>query len=170
MEFTKIYNDHYDKIFNWINWKIKNTPQAEELAADVMMKVHKNLSDFDSEKSQLGTWIMNITKNAIIDYWRTNKQGMFTSLSEFEDDEGNDMLQPSNYLTPETELVNNEIGEHVMDAIISLPSKYQTIIDKFFIEEKSHEEISTELNIPIGTAKGMIHRAKKMLQTRLSNF
>jgi len=80
------------------------------------------------------------------------------------------MLQPSTGYDPENDMINNELGDSIMNAIIDLPQKYQTIVDMFLIDQRSHEEISVDLNLPIGSVKAMIHRAKKLLKTRLSNF
>jgi DNA-directed RNA polymerase specialized sigma24 family protein len=57
-----------------------------------------------------------------------------------------------------------------MNAIVQLPMQYQRVANQFFIQEKSHEEISNYLSIPIGSVKGTIHRAKDMLRKRLSNL
>ena len=168
--FNNIYADNYDKVLGWIKYKVGSIEIAEELAQDVFMKVHNNLTDFDSERSAVGTCIMNITKNTIIVHWRTEKKGLIVSIEEFQDEEGKDMLQPSTGYDPENDMINNELGDSIMNAIIDLPQKYQTIVDMFLIDQRSHEEISVDLNLPIGSVKAMIHRAKKLLKTRLSNF
>lgn len=168
--FNNIYADNYDKVLGWIKYKVGSIEIAEELAQDVFMKVHNNLTDFDSERSAVGTWIMNITKNTIIDHWRTEKKGLIVSIEEFQDEEGKDLLQPTISGDPENDMINNELGDSIMNAIIDLPQKYQTIVDMFLIDQRSHEEISVDLNLPIGSVKAMIHRAKKLLKTRLSNF
>ena len=167
--FNNIYADNYDRVLGWIRYKVGNMEIAEELAQDVFVKVHKKLTDFDSEKSAIGTWVMNITKNTIIDHWRTEKKGLIVSIEEFQDDEGKDLL-PSTGCDPEHDMVNSELGDAIENAINSLPQTYQTIADLFLLKEKSHEEISVDLSIPIGTVKGTISRAKKLLQKRLSNF
>ena len=72
--FNNIYADNYNKVLGWIRYKVGSIEVAEELTQDVFMKVHKNLTDFDPDKSAIGTWVMNITKNTIIDHWRTEKK------------------------------------------------------------------------------------------------
>jgi RNA polymerase sigma-70 factor (ECF subfamily) len=168
--FNKIYSDHYDKVFSWCKFKIGNHEAAEELASDVFVKVHKHLTEYDENKSSIGTWVMNITKNAIIDYWRTNKQNMVDSISDMTDDEGNETFVHTDYSTPETALQNSELGSAIHEAIQSLPQNYATIADMFFIKELSHDEISTTLNSPLGTVKVGIHRAKEMLRSKLMNL
>ena len=76
----------------------------------------------------------------------------------------------TDYTNPETGYVNEELGNAIETAINSLSNNYATIARKFFLEELSHEEISNDLSIPVGTVKGTISRAKEMLRKRLSNF
>jgi hypothetical protein len=96
---------------------------------------------------------MSITKNAIIDFFRTNKAGLFVSIEELEqkDDEDHKMEQRVfiDQQNPESLMVNNQIGAAVANAINELPVAQATIADMFLIQEMSHEEISADLNIPI---------------------
>jgi len=171
MELTieNLHAEYHKSIFGWINSKINDTMVAEELANDVFIKAYENLGEYDQNEAKVSTWIFTIAKNHLIDYFRKRKL-QTTSMTDMEDDEGNDLFYYTDNTTPETDMVNNELGNTIMNAIISLPSKYQTIVDMFLIKEKSHEEISESLSIPIGTVKGTIHRAKKLLQKRLTNF
>jgi RNA polymerase sigma-70 factor (ECF subfamily) len=174
MELTidTIYESHYNKVLNWIKYKIRNNDIAEELASDIFMKVHSNLINFDPNKSALNTWIMNITKNVIIDHWRTNKSYLTSSISEIVDDDGNELI-PNTYTdnsSPESEIINSELGNSIDNAIASLPQTYMTIAHMFLVKQNSHEEISNALDVSIGTVKGTIHRAKELLRIRLSNL
>ena len=168
MTFETIYNEHYNKVYNWINFKIKNSDAAEELAADVFMKVHSHLNEYDEKKSQVGTWIMFITKNTIIDFFRTNRNEDLL-LSELTDEEGHETFVYTSGVTPQTEMQNKELGETIHSAINALPENYSRIANMFLLQELSHEEISNKLNIPIGSVKGSIHRAKELLKTMLRN-
>ena len=173
MELTieKVYSEHYNKVSSWTKKVINNREDAEELTSDIFMKLHNNITSYDPNKSALSTWVMRITRNAIIDYWRTIKN-LTTSISDIVDDEGNEMI-PNIYtdnVTPETEMISDELGENIMNAIISLPSSYQRIADLFLIEEKSYDEICATLDIPLGTVKGTISRAKELLRKRLTNL
>ena len=169
--FDSIYNEHYPNVFSWIKYKLNNAEAAEELAADIFVKVYNNLHEFDENKSKMKTWIMSITKNAIIDFFRTDKSSLTMSLTDMIDDDGNETFQHVDNVTPESLLQNEELGCAITAAINELPASQRTIADMFMLQELSHEEISARLgDIPIGTIKGTIHRAKQMLQTRLLNF
>jgi RNA polymerase sigma-70 factor (ECF subfamily) len=169
VNFEKIHADNYDRVMSWVMFKVSNREDAEEIVQDVFMKVYNNLSKYDSDQSAISTWIMNITKNTIIDYWRTTKEKM-KSLSDFETDDGNELIVHTDGLTPEHTVQNNELGDAINTAINSLPQAYKTISDLFLLKELSHQEIADTLSIPIGTVKASISRAKELLRKRLTNF
>lgn len=169
----QVHADHYNKVSNWTRNVIKNREDAEEVTSDVFMKLNKNLSNYDSNKSSLYTWIFNITKNAIIDYWRT-KKNITISISDLigDDDSKKEMIDKiyTYKVTPESELINNELGEAINNAIESLPMNYKNIAELFLVEQKSYDEICSTLDLPLGTVKGTISRAKEMLRIRLNNL
>jgi len=168
--FESIYNEHYSNITKWLCSKINNVEAAEDIAADIFVKVHENLNEYDNSQSKMKTWVFTIAKNHLIDYFRKRKLDT-TSMSDLVDDEGNETFKHINSSTPQKILENNELGDAITAAINELPAAQKTIADLFLVQELSHEEISVELGgIPIGTIKGTIHRAKQMLQTRLLNF
>ena len=72
-DFNKIYNKSHKSILNFILRKVNSQMIAEELTNDVFMKVYNHLENYDESKSAMNTWIMNITSNTIIDYYRKKK-------------------------------------------------------------------------------------------------
>lgn len=72
-EFEQVYDRFKDKVARYICGKIPNEHDAEDLASDVFVKVFNGLSGFDEKKASLSTWIYKITRNAVIDYYRTAK-------------------------------------------------------------------------------------------------
>lgn len=169
--FDTIYTEHYPKVLSWIKYKINNVEQAEELTSDIFVKIYKNLNEFDENKSKIGTWIMSITKNAIIDFFRTNKSSLNISMSDMVDDDGNETFVYTDNSTPQKELEKKELGEIINSHILSLENENQQIVlDAFLNDQLSYEEISASMDIPIGTVKATIHRAKENLKKRLLNL
>ena len=70
----QIYEDYYQKVFSYINSRINNYHDSEDLCEDVFGKVFRNIESFDSTKSALSTWIFNITRNTLIDFYRTRHE------------------------------------------------------------------------------------------------
>lgn len=167
--FNKVYNDHHQSIFNWINSKIRNVETSEELANDVFMKVHNNIESYDSEISKVTTWVYNIAKNVLIDHLRKKKLPT-NSISDMTDDEGNEMVFFTDGKDAHSTMVNSELGDAINNAMSDLPETYKPVANLFFIQEKSHDEIVNLLDIPLGTVKGYIHRAKESLRNKLVNL
>jgi len=171
MELTinNIHKTHYKGILHYFLKKIRNKEQCEEMANDVFIKVHEHLHEYDENKSAINTWLFSIAKNIMIDFFRKKKLET-VSIGNFIDENGHDKFPIGDNNTPQTEMENNELGSQILDAIVSLPSKYVIIVDKFFIEQHSLKEIAVSLDIPVGTVKASIYRAKEMLRNKLSNL
>ena len=167
--FETIYNEHHTSIYHWINGKIRNVEVAEELANDVFIKVHKHIESYDEEISKVSTWVYNIAKNILIDHLR-KKNLPTNSISEMVDDDGNETVFYTDGTNPFGNMVNDELGSAISEAMSTLPDTYKPIADMFFIQELSHEEITKALDVPMGTVKGYIHRAKELLRTKLINL
>jgi len=172
--FNSIYSENHKMVLNFINMKVNEFSVAEELTNDVFMRVHKHLNNYDSDKASVKTWVMNIAKNIVIDHYRKSK--LETISVDKEDENGVSgyatwkMFSASSKATPHSEMVRGEIGDEIQRSISSLDGKYRDVADLFFNKELSYEEISKELNIPIGTVKGQISRARKILVTDLETL
>lgn len=172
--FNIVYSQNHKMVLRFIAMKIKDYTIAEELANDVFMRVHKHLENFDPEKSTMKTWIINITKNIIIDEYRRNR---LESVSvDKEDAYGNsgyaswESLNGKTSLTPLTQIVTGETIGLIENEISSLDEIYRDVATLYFKEELSYDEISDRLNLPLGTVKGQISRARKKLVERLETL
>lgn len=68
-----IYRDCYPKVSRYIAARVHNPQEAEDLVSEVFLKVYQKLESFDETKSSVSTWVYAITKNTVIDYYRTNR-------------------------------------------------------------------------------------------------
>ncbi len=152
---------NYQKgIFNYFYRNVKNREIAADLTQDIFLKVFSKLS-FYNFKYKFSTWIYSMSHNHLIDYYRKKKNLSFTSFSssgdgnvEFKDKDGN---------TGEEVLNNTEQKEEIWNAVEKLPPEYKELIVMRYINELKYNEISEILNIPMGTLKNKIFRAKKKL-------
>ena len=169
MTFESIYNDNHESILRLINYKLGNDKEtAEELTNDVFLRVDKHLGNYDSNLSSFNTWLYNIAGNIVIDYWRKKSLDTF-SISSVTDKDGKETFDAQcKSKNPLEIMVNYEQGEMVQNAIDSLPKGYRRLTEMFFLESCSHKEIQAELDLPNGTVKGKIYRAKNMLRDLLS--
>lgn len=169
MTFEKIYKTHYSKVKNVINKIVKNTMDAEELASETMIRVHKFLPTYREDISKLSTWIINIAKNAAIDHIRKkrlntvafedvnhNYEGEESSIDDF-------MAMKCNAVNPEEKMIENEVRSVMNNNFNQLNETDQTIATMHYFDGLSYDEISQEMQMPLGTVKAKIHKARVRL-------
>ncbi len=159
--------DAFRRIFTAMAPKLKafliNTGQspqeAEEILQDTMLKVWRKATLFDRSKSAGSTWIYSIAKNARID--RIRKE---TKPAPDPDDPSFVQDAPE---TGEQSLNRRQDQKRIQLAMSTLPSEQMKIINMSFFEDKSHAEISEELNLPLGTVKSRIRLAFGKIRAEL---
>lgn len=177
-EFNQMYLDNKVEIFNYINWKICNIYNAEDLTEEVFIKANRLIFTakvehrFNPAKSHIKTWLRTIANTGIIDYYRTNHSNKFQCISDFVNSEGDETFQ---FVAPKTanadfELENNILKERLSSAFANLKPKYKRIAILYFLNDRGYTEISEMLNVPMGTVKGMINRVREMLQADLKGL
>ena len=135
----KIYEEYYQKVFSYINSRINNYHDSEDLCEDVFTKVFRNMEKFDDTKSALSTWIFNITKNTLIDFYRT-RHDSYELLDNYEYEEEKDGVS-------ETELADLAV------ALNKLSQEERDIIVLKYYEGYSLKEIGEKMSMTYGVVK-----------------
>jgi RNA polymerase sigma-70 factor (ECF subfamily) len=168
--YRELMNRHKSAIFHIILKIVRDNEVAADLVQDTFMKAFMSLSSYRSE-FRFSTWLYRIGANCAIDHLR--KQRIKTLSLNAPTDSGDGRLEfdiPDESRNPEKDLVNREQRVSINDAIDSLPDKYRTVINYRHRDNKSYEEIAEALNIPIGTVKARIFRARELLKKKLRPF
>jgi RNA polymerase sigma-70 factor (ECF subfamily) len=148
--------------------KMHNVENAEELTNDTFIKASEKMYQFNPEKSNISTWLHNIAKNLVIDFYRKDESDKVINVSNFVDESGNEFMQIEDMNNKSDEsLENKELLQAVQKAMSQLKPKYQKIAQMFFIEDQPYPEIAEALQMPIGSVKGMVFRIKSMLRGEL---
>jgi RNA polymerase sigma-70 factor, ECF subfamily len=173
MNFNEIYKAERSNVINYINWKLNNMADAEEVANDVFVKVNKHLNSFDASKSTFSSWLRTITNRCIIDFYRTDHTDHYSNVSDFVNSEtGDETFQFVSSQNSEADfnLENSELSAKLLKSFRTLKPKYRKIALLYFVREKQYEEIAEICNVPMGTVKGMISRCREMLQAELKGL
>jgi len=170
--FNQIYSENYTKILNYVTWKIGNFHDAEDITSNVFMKVSQNLDNFNPDKSSFNTWLHTIANNSIIDFIRSeaNRKANTLHVSNFVDSEtGKEYIElPDNSNNNSKDSIETkELRRKLAMAFRSLKPQYRKIAVLFFLQELEYKEIAKIANVPMGTVKGVISRARIMLQQEL---
>ncbi|MDO4940393.1 MAG: sigma-70 family RNA polymerase sigma factor [Erysipelotrichaceae bacterium] len=147
-EKAKIYEDYYLRVRNYILSKINNFEEAQDLCSDVFVKVYDKLDTFDKNKSSISTWIFTITKNTLIDYYRSNHVELELNdniqYEVDEDDEDDDICTPDNL-------------DKLAEALKMLSDKERFVIVSYYYSGKTLKEISVNMGISYAYVK-ILHK------------
>jgi RNA polymerase sigma-70 factor (ECF subfamily) len=130
---------------------------AEEMTQEVMIKVWNKAGSFNSSKASVSTWIYTIARNTRIDFIRRN--GRAERKIDIED-----IWHDADSPEPIIELQQRRVETQIRNAMSTLPDEQALVLEKAFMENKSHNEIAEELSLPLGTVKSRIRLALNKLQ------
>ena len=134
------------------------------------MKAFSSLASYRSE-FRFSTWLYKIAANCSIDFLRKKKINALSLDQEIETKDGKVGFEVADYsYHPERELERKEQRFSIEDAIASLPDKYREVIIYRHKDDKSYEEIADLLDIPVGTVKARIFRARELLKKKLKSI
>lgn len=159
----------YSRVVNALIRKmIRDEDDVDDLTQETFIKAFKALPSF-KEGFSFSSWIYRIASNTCIDFMR-RKRFNFVSIDQpiskhGDDEQYIDIEDESN--TPELEYLLNERKKAVEIAIEQLPDNYRTIIKMRHEDELEYIEISKLLNMPLGTVKAHLFRARKLLLATL---
>lgn len=137
--------------------------EVEDLVQESFIKAFSALSSYSSDYA-FSTWLYKIATNHTIDYLRKKKLPTFSIDKPIQTKDGNlEYEVPDVTYRPDRHVVADQRRELIQEAIDSLPEKYHRVIMLRHQQEKSYEEIAQELDLPLGTVKAHIFRARKLL-------
>ncbi|MFS1524870.1 sigma-70 family RNA polymerase sigma factor [Microbulbifer sp. 2304DJ12-6] len=141
-----------------------HTEAADELVQEVMLKVWHKAPRFDASRASAGTWIYTIMRNCRIDMLRRSQRHRNRDDAIDVADIWDETLESQPLLSLQHKRNERDIAE----GLKALPAEQGHILEKAYMEGKSHSEISAELKLPLGTVKSRVRLAMKKLQGRLS--
>lgn len=145
--------------------KMVNSPiDAEDLTIEAFGKAFKNIDQY-APNFAFSTWLFKIATNNCIDFIR-KKRGSHISLDQSVD--GEDSLSPSaliqsDSLDPEAYMINQQKVILMREIVTKLKPRYRNLVELRYFKEYSYEEIAVELDLPIGTVKAQLFRARELL-------
>lgn len=162
----------YDKLMNrykrnvyYIALKfLNNQNDAEDATQECFMKAFASLDKYEA-KFAFSTWLYKIASNTCVDIIRKKKMELLSlTHSNGEDDNSEIQINDTKFYTPDDGLERKERKEIINKIVSSLPEKYRILIELRYYEELSYEEIAVSTNLPLGTVKAQLNRAKTILQ------
>jgi RNA polymerase sigma factor (sigma-70 family) len=160
--FASLMNRYRDSIYYMLLKMVNNSSDAEDLTIEAFGKAFRNL-DLYTPKFAFSTWLFKIATNNCVDFIR-KKHVSPTPLDHLLDSLDNVTVNiQSDLPDPEESLINHQKITALKDIVSQLKPRYRSLIELRYYKEYSYEEISSELNLPIGTVKAQLFRAKVLL-------
>ena len=160
--YAELSNKYQKPLYFHIRKMIRETDYVEDLVQDIFMKAFKNLKNYKNDYA-FSTWLYRIATNHTIDYLRKKKLDTFSINTDSSDEDQAPIQLEDEDSHTDDPMIRRQRKNKVHEAIDQLPEKYRLIILKRHIEEKSYQEISEEMDIPLGTVKAHIFRARELL-------
>lgn len=169
--FEKEFMPHIDSMYNFAFRLTNDEDDANDLVQDTYLKAFRFINSF-SEGTNAKAWLFRILKNSFINDFRKKSkepskvdyQDVETTYNSEEDAETNQTVD----LRAET--VQDLIGDEIANALNVLPVDFRTVIILCDVEGFTYEEMAKILDIPIGTVRSRLHRARMLLKEKLKSY
>ena len=161
---------HMDALKTFAYHLSYNEEDANDLVQETYMKAHRFIDKYD-QGTNAKAWLFKILKNAYInEYRKKSKRPQKVDFEDIVSYQNSDSASSSKYLDLRQEIFENMMGDEVTIAINSLPIDFRTVILLCDIEGFTYEEISKIIDVPIGTVRSRLFRARNMLKEKLKAY
>ena len=160
--YAELLGRYRDAIYFMLLKMVNNPSDAEDLTIEAFGKAFKNIGQY-TPNFAFSTWLFKIATNNCIDFIR-KKRAATISLDQSNDDpETTTVTIQSDTLDPEAHMINSQKVKLPREVVNKLKPRYRTLVELRYFKEYSYEEISQELELPIGTVKAQLFRARELL-------
>ena len=166
--YAELMNRYKDAIYYMLLKMVNNSVDAEDLTIEAFGKAFKNIKQY-TPSFAFSTWLFKIATNNCIDFIR-KKRGNTFSVDQVDDpSDSSPMVIQSGTLDPEENLIKKQKEVLLRNIVNQLKPRYRNLIELRYFKEYSYEEIAKEMNLPLGTVKAQLFRARELLFNILNN-
>lgn len=168
--YAELMSRYKDSIYFMLLKMVRSKDDADDLTIEAFGKAFKRLSQYTPNYA-FSTWLFKIASNNAIDFLRRKKNNTFSINKGFEGDDGSEMSIEikSEGLDPEEKIIKKEKIKLMREVVEKLKPNYRQLIEMRYFEEMSYEEISVKLELPLGTVKAQLFRARELLYNIMKN-
>ncbi len=169
--FAELLDKYRDAIYISMYKMTNDQLDSEDLTIEAFSKAFKNLHTYTPDFA-FSTWLFRIASNNCIDYMRRKKQNLLSIDSHVDADMPLEFVNlfSAETLDPEENLIRKQKIKMLHQVVNQLKPHYRELIEMFYFKEYSYDEISKEMNIPIGTVKAKLFRSREFLYQILKNL
>jgi len=170
--FEQEFMPHLDALYNFAYKLTFNEDDAKDLLQDTSLKAYRFINSFE-KGTNAKAWLFRILKNSFInDYRKKSKAPSMVDYQDVESYYNSDKGDSSREITIDlrAETVRDKLGDEITIALNSLDVDFRTVIILCDLEGFKYDEMAKILDIPIGTVRSRLHRARNMLKEKLAVY
>jgi len=162
--FSDLMDKYKDPIYYMLLKMVNNNDDAEDLTLEAFGKAFNRLVQY-TPNFAFSTWLFKIATNNCIDFLRKKKKNVMSIDNRVSNNEGEEYMFEikSDGMTPEQIAMNEQKIQLMRQYVKKLKPRYEILVEMRYFKEMSYEEISIELNLPLGTVKAQLFRAREFL-------
>ncbi|MDR1866486.1 MAG: sigma-70 family RNA polymerase sigma factor [Bacteroidales bacterium] len=166
--YAELMGRYRDTIYFMLLKMVSNTADAEDLTIEAFGKAFKSIRQYEP-KFAFSTWLFKIATNNAIDFLRRKKMNSVSIEEALHEVDAAPVHIRSEHSNPEESLITEQKILMLRSVVATLKPRYRRLVELRYFYEYSYEEISGEMNLPIGTVKAQLFRARELLQNILRN-
>ena len=169
MAYTQLLDLYRESIYFLVLKMVNSQENAEDLTIEVFGKAFSNLKQYQPNYA-FSTWLYRIATNNCIDFIRKQRIQTTSIDSSFDDGEGDKMFIQieEKGLNPEEKAMKKQKIKYLREVVKKLKPHYRRLIELRYFKELSYDEIAEEMEMPLGTVKAQLFRARDFLAKLLT--
>ncbi len=168
--YAELMDRYRDSIYYMLLKMVNNKDDADDLTIEAFGKAFNRL-DLYTPNFAFSTWLFKIASNNAIDFIRRKKKNTMSINQSIGGEDGDELYMDlkSSDLTPEEISIKEEKIQLMRNIVSKLKPRYRQLIEMRYFQQLAYEEIAEELDLPLGTVKAQLFRARDMLFQVLKN-
>jgi len=168
--YAQLMERYRDSVYFMLLKMVNNKDDADDLTIEAFGKAFKRLDQY-APTYAFSTWLFKIATNNCIDFIRRKKMVVYSIDKKIENADGDQMSVDikAMELNPEENMVKKQKVLLMRSVVDKLKPRYKQLVEMRYFEELSYEEISEKLDLPLGTVKAQLFRAREFLANILKN-
>ena len=167
--YAELMSRYRDAIYFMLLKMVNNQDDADDLTIEAFGKAFKNIHQY-APNFAFSTWLFKIATNNCIDFIRKRRGGQTISIDNIPGGRDEAPIRiHDDELDPEESLINQQKIKLMRDVVQKLKPRYRKLVELRYFQELSYEEISEQLELPIGTVKAQLFRARELLYNILKS-
>ena len=160
--FADLMQRYKDSIYFMSLKMVNNKEDAMDITVETFAKAFEKLDKYQPEYA-FSTWLFRVATNNCIDFLRKKKLNTVSIDNMMDEDDDRPMQIKADTLNPEESSIKKQQSEELNMLVESLPPRYRNLLTLRYFDELSYEEIAQQLDLPLGTVKAQLFRAKYLL-------